>query len=113
MTASRNVLLGMVPVLIQTPPTTARRSTTATCFPNFAAWMAARCPAGPEPITTRSKSYSVIAAPNSKRKKYFLPPTKKKKKKKTKKKKIKITKKKKKDPQKGGGGGGRPPPRHP
>ena len=30
------------------------RSTTATCFPSFEAWIAARWPAGPDPITTKS-----------------------------------------------------------
>src|SRR5215475_13150108 len=48
------VLLGIVPVLKHTPPTMVCFSTTATAFPIFAAWMAARCPPGPEPITTRS-----------------------------------------------------------
>src|SRR5438477_3737509 len=48
------VLLGIVPVLMATPPTTSSLSTKATCFPNFAAWMAARWPAGPEPMTMRS-----------------------------------------------------------
>src|SRR5215469_18218980 len=48
------VLLGMVPVLMQTPPTTLCFSTTATRFPALAAWIAARCPPGPEPMTTRS-----------------------------------------------------------
>src|ERR1022692_2188954 len=49
------VLLGMVPVLMQHPPMASIFSTNATCLPNFAPWMAARCPAGPEPITIRSK----------------------------------------------------------
>src|SRR6516164_10151240 len=44
----------MVPVLMQTPPTTLCFSTTATRFPALAAWIAARCPPGPEPMTTRS-----------------------------------------------------------
>src|SRR5215472_10158844 len=44
----------MVPVLIETPPTTLCFSTTATRFPALAAWIAARCPPGPEPMTTRS-----------------------------------------------------------
>src|SRR5215475_3581834 len=48
------VLLGMVPVLIQTPPTTLRISTSATRFPLFTAETAARCPEGPEPMTIRS-----------------------------------------------------------
>src|SRR6266852_3329674 len=48
------VLLGIVPVLMHAPPTMVCFSTTATRFPDFAAWMAARCPPGPEPITTRS-----------------------------------------------------------
>src|SRR5579863_3867367 len=49
------VLLGIVPVLTQAPPTTSRTSITATRLPDFAPWMAARCPAGPEPMTRRSK----------------------------------------------------------
>src|SRR5215203_1123895 len=49
------VLLGMVPVLMHVPPTTSRRSTIATFRPILAPWMAARWPAGPEPMTTRSK----------------------------------------------------------
>src|SRR5437667_10705920 len=49
------VLLGMVPVLMQQPPRDAIFSISATRFPSFAPWMAARCPAGPEPITIRSK----------------------------------------------------------
>ena len=53
-TASRIVLLGMVPVLMQVPPITSLRSMSATRRPCFAAWMAARCPEGPEPMTTRS-----------------------------------------------------------
>ena len=53
-TASRKVLLGIVPVSTHTPPTIRRRSTTATRFPNFAAWTAALCPAGPLPMHTRS-----------------------------------------------------------
>src|ERR1700677_584954 len=48
------VLEGMVPVLMHTPPTMDRASTTTTRLPNLAAATAARCPAGPEPITTRS-----------------------------------------------------------
>src|SRR5439155_21696201 len=54
MTASRSVLLGIVPVLMQTPPITALRSMMATRLLSLAAWMAARCPAGPEPMTTMS-----------------------------------------------------------
>src|ERR1700744_6132133 len=48
------VLLGMVPVLMQTPPTTLRISTSATCLPLLTAETAARCPEGPEPMTSRS-----------------------------------------------------------
>src|SRR6185503_2230649 len=61
MTASRSVLLGIVPVLIATPPSSDRRSTTATFLPILAACTAARCPAGPLPITTRS--YDCIPPP--------------------------------------------------
>ena len=53
MTASRSVLDGMVPVLTETPPIMCRRSTMAT-LPSFAAAIAAFCPPGPEPITSRS-----------------------------------------------------------
>ncbi len=52
----RIVLLGMVPVSMHTPPTQRRFSITAARRPSLAAWTAARCPAGPLPIETRSKS---------------------------------------------------------
>src|SRR5271163_3584427 len=55
------VLLGMVPVLMHTPPTSSRLSTSATRLPRFTATTADRCPEGPEPIT--NKSYSFIAGP--------------------------------------------------
>src|SRR5262245_25124772 len=58
MTASRSVLLGIVPVSRHTPPTQRRFSTTAARWPSLAACTAARCPAGPLPIATRSKSYT-------------------------------------------------------
>ena len=61
-TASRRVLDGIVPVFTQTPPIIPRRSTTHTRLPSFAAAMAAFCPPGPDPITSRSKSY--IGAPS-------------------------------------------------
>src|SRR5580698_3270691 len=54
MTASRMVLEGMVPVLMQTPPTTERASTTATRFFILEAATAARWPEGPDPMTIRS-----------------------------------------------------------
>src|SRR5215469_3984813 len=60
MTASRIVLDGIVPVLTQTPPTTERDSTTATRFFIFEAATAARCPEGPEPMTTRSYLAALI-----------------------------------------------------
>src|SRR5580698_7071613 len=44
----------MVPVLTQTPPTISRCSTRITRWPHFAPWIAARWPAGPEPMTIRS-----------------------------------------------------------
>ena len=44
----------MVPVFAHTPPMVSRRSTTATDAPTLAAWIAAFCPAGPEPRTTMS-----------------------------------------------------------
>src|ERR1700682_6790193 len=55
-TASRSVLDGIVPVLMQTPPSIRPRSTTATVLPSLAAAIAAFCPPGPEPMTTRSYS---------------------------------------------------------
>src|SRR3981189_1647448 len=48
------VLLGMVPMLMHTPPTDISFSMTPTRFPALAPWMAARCPPGPEPITIKS-----------------------------------------------------------
>ena len=54
MTASRRVLLGMVPVFVETPPIMFRRSMMATLWPSFAAAIAAFCPPGPVPTTTRS-----------------------------------------------------------
>src|SRR5579875_739129 len=48
------VLLGMVPVLTQTPPISCCFSLKATRLPDLAAWIAALCPAGPEPITMTS-----------------------------------------------------------
>src|SRR5712692_10381725 len=48
------VLLGMVPVFMHAPPITSFFSMTAACLPSLAAWKAARCPPGPEPMTTRS-----------------------------------------------------------
>ena len=55
-TAWRRVLDGIVPVWIETPPSRLRRSATATRLPSLAAWMAARCPEGPDPMTRRSSS---------------------------------------------------------
>src|SRR3954451_2037371 len=54
--ACRSVFDGIVPVWIDTPPMRSRRSITATRLPSFAPWIAARCPPGPEPITSRSRS---------------------------------------------------------
>ncbi len=54
MAASRSVFEGMVPVRTQTPPTPVVRSIMATRLPSLAAWMAARCPPGPDPIAIRS-----------------------------------------------------------
>src|ERR1700722_17945307 len=51
---------GMVPVLMQTPPTTARDSMTATRFFILEAATAARWPEGPEPITTKSYLAALI-----------------------------------------------------
>src|SRR4051794_3182235 len=61
-TASRSVLEGTVPVWMDTPPTRSRLSTTATERPSLAAWMAAFCPLGPDPMTIRSKSRSSTPA---------------------------------------------------
>src|SRR5258708_19135978 len=55
-TASRNVFDGIVPVLVHTPPSIRSCSITATDLPSLAAAMAAFCPPGPEPMTTRSYS---------------------------------------------------------
>src|SRR5271169_2920554 len=52
--ASRNVLLGMVPVCTQTPPMVRLRSMTATFLRSLAAQIAAFWPAGPLPTTMRS-----------------------------------------------------------
>ncbi len=65
MTASRIVLDGMVPVLMQTPPTIIGRSTIAARLCSFAAAIAAFCPAGPEPITNRS--YCSMTCPLARR----------------------------------------------
>jgi hypothetical protein len=54
MTASRRVFDGIVPVLMHTPPTMCRRSTTAERRPSLAAAIAAFCPPGPDPRTSRS-----------------------------------------------------------
>ena len=59
-TASRRVLEGIVPVWMETPPRRSRRSATATRLPSLAAWMAAFCPEGPEPMTSRSSSTGLI-----------------------------------------------------
>ena len=47
-------LIGIVPELVHTPPTTCRHSTTATRRLSLADWIAAFCPAGPDPITRMS-----------------------------------------------------------
>src|ERR1700722_9875947 len=46
----------MVPVWVHTPPSVPSCSMTATVLPSLAAAMAAFCPPGPEPMTTRSYS---------------------------------------------------------
>src|ERR1700746_2985671 len=46
----------MVPVLTHTPPSISRCSMIATDLPSLAAAIAAFCPPGPEPMTTRSYS---------------------------------------------------------
>ena len=48
------VLLGMVPVLMQAPPITSRLFDQGDALAGLGAWMAARWPAGPEPMTMRS-----------------------------------------------------------
>ena len=58
---SRSVLLGIVPVRTQAPPTSHSRSTTQTERPALAACIAAFWPAGPEPITRKSKRSSASA----------------------------------------------------
>ncbi len=52
--AARSVFDGTVPVLVETPPSTSARSTIAVRLPSFAAWTAARWPAGPDPMAMRS-----------------------------------------------------------
>jgi len=56
MTASRNVLDGMVPVFTHTPPSKPGFSTTATFLPFLLAEMAHMMAAGPDPMTNKSKS---------------------------------------------------------
>src|SRR5271167_4587377 len=58
--ASRTLLLGIVPVCTQTPPIISVRSMTATRLRSLAAQMAPFWPAGPLPITIRSKFCSLI-----------------------------------------------------
>src|SRR5579875_679986 len=58
------VLLGIVPLLTHTPPISCCFSIRATRLPDLAAWMAARWPAGPEPITITS--YFCIPRPYAK-----------------------------------------------
>src|SRR5277367_2886688 len=53
---SRSVLLGTVPVLMQLPPINSARSIIATRLPKYAACAPAFSPAGPQPITIKSKS---------------------------------------------------------
>jgi hypothetical protein len=53
----------MVPVLMQTPPTTERDSTTATRFFIFEAATAARCPDGPEPMIIKSYLTALMRVP--------------------------------------------------
>ena len=53
--ASRSVLLGKVPPWSVTPPSMLRTSMMATDFPSLAAAMAPFWPAGPLPMTARSK----------------------------------------------------------
>src|SRR5260221_2084724 len=53
---SRSVLLGRVPVCVPAPPGCAARSVATTRLPKYAACAAAFSPAGPTPITMRSKS---------------------------------------------------------
>src|ERR1700761_3546663 len=57
------VLEGIVPVLIQTPPTTERDSTIATRFLSLEAATAPLVPDGPDPTTTRS--YLAALMPSS------------------------------------------------
>src|SRR5204863_3094774 len=54
---SRRVFEGIVPVCNETPPSMWRRSVIATCLRSLAAQIAAFCPAGPLPTTTRSYWY--------------------------------------------------------
>ena len=60
---SRNVLLGMVPKRTHAPPTLFPFSITITLLPAFAPCTAAFCPAGPPPMTARSKCSALTTAP--------------------------------------------------
>jgi hypothetical protein len=61
-TALRRALDGIVPVLIDVPPSTFDLSMTTVVLPSFAASTAAFCPTGPEPTTAQSK-YLVDSTP--------------------------------------------------
>ncbi len=62
--ASRSVLDGSVPVWTPAPPTAGAFSMMATFFPKYAACAAPFSPAGPEPMTIRSKcsTSSILSA---------------------------------------------------
>src|SRR5271154_1184058 len=63
---SRSVLLGTVPVLMQLPPINSARSIIATRLPKYAACAPAFSPAGPQPITIKSKSSLELTNPSVK-----------------------------------------------
>src|SRR5436309_2491924 len=67
------VLLGMVPVFTETPPSDRRFSTTATFLPSLAACMAAWWPAGPLPSTRMSKCFIPMGIPSKSLQRYFGP----------------------------------------
>src|SRR5262245_24562167 len=64
--AWRSVFEGMVAVWVHAPPT-ARFSTTHTCLPSLAHFMAAPSPPGPVPITTTSneRMFMLLPPPNT------------------------------------------------
>src|SRR5207247_4323155 len=67
------VLLGIVPVFTETPPSDRLFSTTATFLPSLAACMAAWWPAGPLPNTRMSKCFIPMGIPSQSLQRYLGP----------------------------------------